>query len=245
MDNIDNNKNYFSIIKWLSDMGHDEFLNFDLNYSQSLSNNTKLENFSNDSNNINSISKVFGFKKLKEFIANSKFFNSIENFNNFNFYDGNTNADLMVIGDQPSEEDLKHGKPFQGEIGNLLDAMLKAIKFDRKETYYTNLYILNYKNLNKKIDYRTDFFLSILHKQIELVSPKVIIMFGRDVTNLLSGNELEISATRGKWFNIKIRDKNINYNAISMFHPRDLLLKSENKKETWKDLKDIRKKYSE
>ena len=63
--------------------------------------------------------------------------------------------------------------------------------------------------------------------------------------NILSGNELEMSVTRGKWFDIKIREKKINYNAISMFHPRDLLLKPENKKETWEDLKDIKKKFSE
>ena len=105
--------------------------------------------------------------------------------------------------------------------------------------------MLNFKNLNKKINYKSDYFLSILHKQIELVSPKIIIMFGIDVTNILSGNELEMSVTRGKWFDIKIREKKINYNAISMFHPRDLLLKPENKKETWEDLKDIKKKFSE
>ena len=38
----------------------------------------------------------------------------------------------MIIGDKPDSEDFKIGKPFQGESGNLLDAMLKAIGYNRR-----------------------------------------------------------------------------------------------------------------
>ena len=246
LNNTDINKNYFEIIKWLSDMGCNEPLSLESHYTQSIKKEIKLKNFFNNKNNyMNELTRIDEFKYLEEFIYNSQYLDLSENENNFSFYDGYINADLMVIGDFPSEEDLKYGKPFQGKIGNLLGLMLKAIKFDKKNTYYTNVDMFNFKLINEKIDDKINFFLSILDKQIELVSPKTIIMFGKNVTNLLTGSDQEISLSRGKWFEIKTKPKNHSYNAISMLHPRDLLINPENKKETWEDLKDIRKKYSE
>ncbi len=246
LNNTDNNRNYFEAIKWLSDMGYNEPLSLDSHFGQSIKKDTKLENFSDNTNNyINSLNKITEFKDLEQFIINSEYLDLSESVKNFNFFDGNINADLMVIGDLLSEEDLKYGKPFQGKVGDLLDLMLKAIKFDRKNTYYTNVDMFNFKFNNEKIEDKTNFFLSILDKQIELISPKIIIMFGKNVTNLLTGNDEEISFSRGKWFKIKTKHKNFSCNAISMFHPSYLLIKPENKKETWEDLKDIRKKFSE
>ena len=55
---------------------------------------------------------------------------------NFVFGEGDSNADLMLVGEAPGEiEDLK-GKPFIGKAGRLLDNILKAINRNRSEGVY-------------------------------------------------------------------------------------------------------------
>ena len=185
------------------------------------------------------ISLANDFKDLENFFSKYITLAYLKDYPEYNFYDGNISSDLMVIGDRPSNIDLKAGKPFQGEVGKLLDAMLKAIKFDRNNTYFSNLnYIDSIKN-----EYN-DLFLAFIHKQIQLVSPKIIIMFGAEVTKTMTGENNGIFASRGKWFNLKSRFINTSFLAISMFHPRQLIVKPENKKESWIDLKEIRQKYT-
>ena len=241
MNTLTDKNKLVTVVKWLSDMGDYQPLKLESNSNNLFKNKTNDldNNFPQLSNFKDLIKEVKDFKDLNSLFSEYM----VNNFSNYNddykFYDGNIQSDLMVIGDKPSEIDLQVGLPFQGEIGKLLDAMLKAIKFDRNNTYYTNLnYRENIANDEK------DFFDAFIHKQIELVLPKIIIMFGAEVTKAMTNENLGIFATRGKWFNIKSTSINNKLLAISMFHPRQLIIKPENKKEAWIDLKEIRNKYS-
>ena len=53
--------------------------------------------------------------------------------------DGNTKADIMLIGEAPGAEEDKVGKPFVGTAGQLLNKMLAAIKLERDDVYITNV----------------------------------------------------------------------------------------------------------
>ena len=53
--------------------------------------------------------------------------------------DGNTKADIMLIGEAPGAEEDKIGKPFVGAAGQLLNKMLAAIKLERDDVYITNV----------------------------------------------------------------------------------------------------------
>ena len=52
---------------------------------------------------------------------------------------GNINADLMIIGEAPGFNEDKQGEPFVGRAGQLLNAMLEAIGFDRDSVYIANI----------------------------------------------------------------------------------------------------------
>ena len=225
-------------IKWLDDIGCYEPLNVDKRSFHGLipkshnSNEGSSEEVISENINLEIIDNI---QSLKEFLLSKNFISQSNNI----FYEGSTKADLMVIGDKPEDTIIKNTKPFHGELEKLLDAMLKAIGFDKSNTYYTNLHF----NITK-IEANLDLELEIIKKQILIVKPKIIIMFGAEVTKLLTNTEDSIFKSRGKWYNIKIKENLESVLGISMFHPRYVLVHPESKKETWKDLKEVRKKIT-
>ena len=66
---------------------------------------------------------------------------------------------------------------------------------------------------------------------------------GSTAMEALVGNNTKISKERGKWKEIIIKNK--SYLSIITFHPAYLLRQPEQKKFSWSDLKEIRKKIDE
>ena len=54
------------------------------------------------------------------------------------FGDGSRKADIMLVGEQPGDQEDKAGAPFVGPAGRLLDKALDAAGIDRKRAYVTN-----------------------------------------------------------------------------------------------------------
>ena len=238
MPNNTDNSVYSEAIKWLYDMGCDESLNVNKRSFHGLIsipldvNDEPSDKVISDNINLKNIDNI---DLLKKFLLSKNFISD----SNAVFYEGSTKADLMVIGDKPDDIMVKNRRPFHGELEKLLDAMLKAIGFDKRNTYYTNL-----RCNPKKIDINLDLELEIIKKQILIVEPKIIIMFGAEATRLLTNNEDSIFKSRGHWYDINIDDNLEPVLGISMFHPRYILAHPESKKETWKDLKEVRSKFT-
>ena len=66
---------------------------------------------------------------------------------------------------------------------------------------------------------------------------------GSTAMEALVGNNIKISKDRGKWKEIIIKNK--TFNSIITFHPAYLLRQPDQKKYSWSDLKEIRKKIDE
>jgi uracil-DNA glycosylase family 4 len=54
------------------------------------------------------------------------------------FGEGTKTSDVMLVGEQPGDQEDKAGHPFVGPAGKLLDRALEEAGIDRKETYVTN-----------------------------------------------------------------------------------------------------------
>src|SRR5438067_2406526 len=54
------------------------------------------------------------------------------------FGEGSRKADIMLVGEQPGDQEDKAGAPFVGPAGKLLDKALDAAGVDRKNAYVTN-----------------------------------------------------------------------------------------------------------
>ena len=131
---------------------------------------------------------------------------------------GNEKANLVIIGEGPGEQEDKSGLPFVGRAGKMLDTALAAVNIDPLEDcYITNIVKCRPPNNRKPTASESDACMPWLNKQIELLSPKIIVLAGSTATESFLGVKEPISKIRGKW----IEKDNIKYMPI--FHPSYLL----------------------
>ena len=159
------------------------------------------------------------------------------------FADGNMQSSIMIVGEGPGQKEDELGKPFVGDAGNLLNKMLEAIKIERKKIYITN--VVNYRPPNNRKPEQSEInrYSKYLKEHISIIDPKILILMGSTAMEALVGNNIKISKERGKWKEIIIKDK--TYASIITFHPAYLLRQADQKKYSWSDLKEIRKKIDE
>ena len=152
---------------------------------------------------------------------------------------GNPQADLMVIGEAPGADEDKQGEPFVGRAGQLLTNILNAIGFERSDVYIAN--ILKSRPPNNR-DPKPDEIrahIPILHKQIALIQPKLILCVGRTSGTSLLGVDSSLKDMRGTFH---------DYHGIPVmvtYHPAALLRNPNWKRPTWDDVKVLRKRYDE
>ncbi len=86
------------------------------------------------------------------------------------FGSGDSDADLVIIGESPGDYENESGKPFLGSSGKLLDKILKAIGLTRNQNVYLT-YILKYKTLDNRDPLLSEIneFLPFLIDQIEII----------------------------------------------------------------------------
>jgi len=159
------------------------------------------------------------------------------------FNDGNTASSLMIVGEGPGQKEDETGKPFVGDAGMLLNKMLKSINIERKNVYITN--VVNYRPPNNRKPEPSEIikYSYFLRKHISIIDPKIIILMGSTAMESLFGSNIKITKERGSWKEIIINNK--TYLCMITFHPAYLLRQPENKKYSWTDLKEIRKKIDQ
>lgn len=152
---------------------------------------------------------------------------------------GNPDADLMIIGEAPGEQEDKKGEPFVGAAGQLLDKILSAIHFKREDVYIAN--ILKHRppdNRNPTPD-EIQRSLPVLYRQIDLIKPKVILCVGKVPGTTLLDNDTSLSSLRGRFYSFRNAQLTVTY------HPAALLRNPKWKRPVWEDVQKVRQKYDE
>ena len=159
------------------------------------------------------------------------------------FSDGNFRSKIMLVGEGPGQKEDEIGKPFMGDAGKLLNKMLAAIDIKRESIYITN--VVNYRppNNRKPTTAEINKYSKFLYEHISIINPKILIIMGGTAMEALIGNNFKISKERGIWKDVIIKGK--TYLSIVTFHPAYLLRQSDQKKYSWIDLKEIKKKINE
>ena len=159
------------------------------------------------------------------------------------FSDGTSESQLMIVGEGPGQKEDELGKPFVGDAGMLLNKMLKAINIDRNKVYITN--VVNYRPPNNRKPEPAEItrYSNYLREHISIIDPKILILMGSSAMEALFGSKIKISKERGAWKEVIVNQK--TYLTIITFHPAYLLRQPDQKKYSWSDLKEIRKKIDE
>ncbi len=130
--------------------------------------------------------------------------------------DGNLDADIVCIGEAPGKKEDEQGRPFVGASGKFLNEMLAAAGLNRSDVYITN--IVKYRPPNNRdphVDEKKAFWPFLL-KELEIISPKVVITLGRH-SGVYFIPGLVISRDHGK--PQKIVSKGRDLLVIPLYHP--------------------------
>ena len=159
------------------------------------------------------------------------------------FSDGDSNSPIMIVGEGPGQKEDELGKPFVGDAGQLLNKMFGAINIKRESVYITN--VVNYRppNDRKPEPAEINRYSEFLREHISIIDPKILILMGSTAMEALFGSKIKITKERGVWKEVIINNK--TYIVMITFHPAYLLRQADQKKYSWVDLKEIRKKIDE
>ena len=154
---------------------------------------------------------------------------------NFVYGIGDPNADLMLIGEAPGEEEDLKGEPFVGRAGKLLNKILAAIDKNRSDgVFITNVLKCRPPNNRDPLLSEVDKCEPYLIKQIEIIKPKLIVALGK-----ISGNTLLKKDTSLKEMRETIHDYFGTPLKVT-YHPAALLRNPNLKKDAWQDFQWIR-----
>jgi len=145
---------------------------------------------------------------------------------------GNQQADLLIIGEAPGAEEDRQGEPFVGRAGQLLTAMLKAIKLERQDVYIANILKCRPPNNRDPKAEEARLCSQYLKRQIELIQPKLILAVGRIAAQRLLQTDSSLSKLRGQLHQYALTNTPI----IVTYHPAYLLRTPSDKGKAWQDL---------
>lgn len=153
--------------------------------------------------------------------------------------DGNPNADIMLIGEGPGQQEDLQGIPFVGAAGQLLDKMLAAIDFSREDVYIANIVKCRPPGNRDPREEEQAACIAYLRHQLVLVKPRIIVCLGRIAALSIIDRNFKITKERGLWIQRK------GYWIMATYHPAALLRDETKKRPAWEDFKAVRKKYDQ
>jgi uracil-DNA glycosylase len=113
------------------------------------------------------------------------------------FGNGNADADLMFVGEAPGAEEDRQGLPFVGRAGGLLTELLGEIGLSRDDVFVANVLKCRPPGNRDPQPGEIESCQPYLHRQVELIEPRVIATLGNFATKLLTGNRAGISRVHG------------------------------------------------
>ena len=144
---------------------------------------------------------------------------------------GDLQADWLVVGEAPGENEDLQGEPFVGQAGKLLDNMLGALGIGRRN----NAYIANLLkcrppgNRNPEPDEIAQCE-PFLRRQVDLLKPKIILAMGRFAVQALLQSSEPVGRLRGRVHHYH------DVPVVVTYHPAYLLRNLPDKAKAWSDL---------
>ncbi len=146
---------------------------------------------------------------------------------------GAPDAEIMFIGEAPGRDEDEQGEPFVGRAGQLLTKMIEAMGLSREQVYIANIIKCRPPENRAPEPDEVAACEPFLRRQIDAISPRLIIGLGGVAVQTLLRTRTGITALRGR-FHV--------YQGVKLmptFHPAFLLRSPNMKKPAWEDLKQV------
>jgi uracil-DNA glycosylase len=141
------------------------------------------------------------------------------------FGEGAKGATLMLLGEQPGDQEDLAGKPFVGPAGRILDRALEEAGIDRDRVYVTNT-VKHFKweprgkrRIHKKPNSREIAACRPwLEAELRVVRPGLLVCLGATAAQAVLGPAFRVTRARGKVFESELAPK-----VLATVHPSSLL----------------------
>jgi len=147
---------------------------------------------------------------------------------------GAPDADMMLVGEQPGDQEDKAGAPFVGPAGKLLDKALAAAGLDRDRLYVTNA-VKHFKftlpERGKRRIHKTPSRTEVvacrpwLFAEMMSVQPDVVVLLGATAAQSLMGSTFRLTAHRGEVLHLPVADEttDLDPDVVVSAHPSSVL----------------------
>ena len=129
---------------------------------------------------------------------------------------GNEQAEVMFIGEAPGKDEDLQGEPFVGAAGKFLNEMIESLGWERSDIYIANVLKHRPPSNRDPEASEADACWPYLKRQIELISPKLIVFLGRHSMNRFFPT-LQISKSHGQAFRKDFLGKSQVF--LALYHP--------------------------
>jgi len=141
------------------------------------------------------------------------------------FGSGDLRATVMLVGEQPGDQEDLVGKPFVGPAGRLLDEALVRAGIDRDQVYVTNVvkhfkWVPRGKRRIHESPNRAEVSACLpwLRAEVSVVSPRIIVLMGATAAKALLGSGFRVTQSRGR-----LVDSGLGPPALATVHPSSIL----------------------
>jgi DNA polymerase len=141
------------------------------------------------------------------------------------FGEGSRRAKVVLVGEQPGNDEDLAGKPFVGPAGKLLDKALEEAGIVRDEVYVTNV-VKHFKweakgkrRIHKKPNAREIAACRPwLDAELDVLKPQVLVCLGATAAQALIGRNSKVSQQRGEFIKSTLAP-----NVVATVHPSSIL----------------------
>jgi DNA polymerase len=146
------------------------------------------------------------------------------------FGEGAKGARVVLVGEQPGDQEDLAGHPFVGPAGKLLDRALAEAGLERKSVYVTN--VVKHFNFEPRGKFR-------LHKrppamaikacrpwldaELDLLEPDVVVLLGATAAQAILGADFRVTKSRGKVIAHPLGQEGTSTKTIATLHPSAIL----------------------
>ena len=141
------------------------------------------------------------------------------------FGEGPAPAELMLVGEQPGDQEDQQGHPFVGPAGRVLDEALELAAIDRRRVYTTNA-VKHFKweaRGKRRIHAKPTWSEQLacrpwLEAELAVVRPRVLVCLGATAAQSLLGKQFRVTKERGRWL-----DSDLAEHVTATIHPSAIL----------------------
>src|SRR2546430_10210750 len=141
------------------------------------------------------------------------------------FGEGPARAEVMLVGEQPGDQEDKQGRPFVGPAGRVLDEALESAGIERQRAYLTNA-VKHFKweaRGKRRIHAKPSWSEQMacrpwLEAEIAAVQPHVLVCLGATAAQSLLGKQFRVTKERGRWLESELAER-----VTATIHPSAIL----------------------